>query len=224
MKVSANNEGQGKFELPKGGTQIGRLIKIIDLGTQKIEYKGNQKELQKIKFIFELPLQTRVFKEGEPAAPFRVSKEYTKSLFEKSSLRKDIEAWANRPLTEAEQKEGFDIAKLLGKACQVTVVIKKSSAGKEYAQISNIAPLNKEIKDAKGNIMQHAQICPPTEAELILFDMDEPSTLSVFDKLSKTEKAKIMQSPEWTKLQTGQILNEAGVEDLTEAPTEEDEF
>lgn len=228
MKVKSENEGEHKFELPKPGTQIARLIRIIDLGTQSITFNGSPKELPKIKFIFELPLQRKSFKEGEAPEPFRVTKEYTKSLFEKSELYKDLTQWMARPLTEAEKKDGYDISKLLGKACNITVTIKKGKADptKQYASITGITQLAKEEKDTTtGEILQHAQKCPAASSELILFDMENPDTLKVFDKLSKSEKAKIMNSPEWAKLNGDAVLADASAtgESLDEAETE-DEF
>lgn len=225
MKVKSDGEGQGKFELPKPGTQIARLIRIVDLGTQTVNFKGNEKELAKIKFIFELPLQRKVFKEGEAAEPFRVTKEYTKSLFEKAELHKDLVQWMARPLTDAEKKDGYDISKLLGKACQITVTIKKgkSDPTKEYASITGITQLNKEVKDEKGNILQHAQVCPPASCEVFMFDMENPETLKHFDKLSKFEKEKIMKSPEYQKLNANAVLSDAGAANNSPYADEETE-
>lgn len=225
MKVKSDGEGQGKFELPKPGTQIARLIRIVDLGTQTVNFKGNEKELAKIKFIFELPLQRKVFKEGEQPESFRVTKEYTKSLFEKAELHKDLVQWMARPLTDAEKKDGYDISKLLGKACQITVTIKKGKADptKEYASITGITQLNKEVKDEKGNIMQHAQICPPASCEVFMFDMENPETLKHFDKLSKFEKEKIMKSPEYQKLNANAVLSDAGAANNSPYADEETE-
>ena len=225
MKVKSDGEGQGKFELPKPGTQIARLIRIVDLGTQTVNFKGNEKELAKIKFIFELPLQRKVFKEGEQPEPFRVTKEYTKSLFEKAELHKDLVQWMARPLTDAEKKDGYDISKLLGKACQITVTIKKgkSDPTKEYASITGITQLNKEVKDEKGNILQHAQVCPPASCEVFMFDMENPETLKHFDKLSKFEKEKIMKSPEYQKLNANAVLSDAGTAGTSAYADEETE-
>lgn len=225
MKVKSDGEGQGKFELPKPGTQIARLTRIVDLGTQTVNFKGNEKELAKIKFIFELPLQRKVFKEGEQPEPFRVTKEYTKSLFEKAELHKDLVQWMARPLTDAEKKDGYDISKLLGKACQITVTIKKgkSDPTKEYASITGITQLNKEVKDEKGNILQHAQVCPPASCEVFMFDMENPETLKHFDKLSKFEKEKIMKSPEYQKLNANAVLSDAGAANNSPYADEETE-
>lgn len=214
-----------KFELPKPGLQIARLIRIIDLGTQEGEYKGQKKSADKVKFVFELPLQSRIFKEGEPAGCFRVSKDYTKSTYIKADIRKDFEAWAQRSLTEKEEKEGIEIAKLLGRACQVQVVLKTSAKGNQYAAVTSVLPLAKEIKDADGNIVQHAQVCPPTKTELILFDMNMPETLIHLDKLTKDEKNKIMSTKEYQALISNQVLQDSNEESpFHDAPVEEDEF
>lgn len=224
MKITSPPMEDKKFELPKPGVQIARLIRIIDLGTQKGEYKGQEKVQPKVKFIFELPLQSKVFKEGEPAGCFRVSKEYTKSTYIKAEIRKDFESWAGRTLTEKEEKEGMDISKLLGRACQIQVVIKTSAKGKQYAAVGSIIPLNKEVKDEQGNILQHAQICPPSKSELVMFDMDVPETLENFDKLSKNEKEKIGLSPEFAAMKSGVILGKDEESPFHDTVPEEDEF
>jgi hypothetical protein len=224
MIIKSPPQEERKFELPKPGIQIARLIRIIDLGTQEGEYKGVKKMIDKVKFVFELPLQSRVFKEGEPAGCFRVSKEYTKSTYIKADIRKDFEAWAQRSLTEKEEKEGIEIGKLLGRACQVQVVIKTSQKGKQYASVTAVLPLNKEIKDESEQILQHAQVCPPTKSELILFDMNIPETLVNLDKLAKAEKEKIMATQEYRNLVSSNIMQNSEESPFHDTVPEEDEF
>lgn len=216
MKVTGGAEK--KREVTPAGIHVMKLIGIIDLGTQKTEFKGTEKINPWVKFIFELPFQRRAFKESGPEEPMRVSKEYRKTLYGDSTLKKDIESWAMRQLTADELKNGYDLKKLLGRACQGNIVHQTSKKGDLYAKIASILPLQKEVKDQKGNIVQHAQVCPETETKLIYFDMDDPSTLNNFDSLSKTEKEKISKCPEYIKITTGAVMSEtsSGVESTEE--------
>jgi len=223
MKVTQNSGGM-QFTLPQPGLSIARCIRVIQLGTQDVEFKGTKKKLLKVKLQWELPLQTHEFKAGEGEKPFNITKEYTFSIFDQATFRKDIEAWRGGPLTEKELTEGFDPVVLLNKACNLNIAIDKKG-DKEYANIKSIAPLAKEQKDSAGNIAQHKQSCPPAVGELVHFDFELPLTYKNLQKLTKTEREKIFKSPEFDAIKNHPEItgNPAGAP-VTSGEEDIDEF
>ena len=98
--------------LPPEGTHIARCVRIIHIGTIKEEYMGEMKDMNKIDLTFELVDETYLFKEGEDAKPFVVSKEYTLSMGEKANLRKLVEGIIGKSMVQGEA-DMFDIESLL---------------------------------------------------------------------------------------------------------------
>jgi len=76
----------GDFELAPAGAQLAICIRLIDLGTQQTEFKGERKLQRKIMIGWELPFEKT--KKGEPFIHY---KRYTLSSHEKSTLRKHLE-------------------------------------------------------------------------------------------------------------------------------------
>ena len=60
--------------LAPAGTFPARVYNIVYLGTVKGEYKGLPTSSFRVRITWELPTKTHVFKEGESAKPFSVSK------------------------------------------------------------------------------------------------------------------------------------------------------
>ncbi len=76
-------------------------------------------EKHKLVITWELPHE-RIEVDGKDL-PRSISKFYTLSLNSKATLRKDLEAWRGRAFTP-EELGGFALAKVLGTACQLTVI------------------------------------------------------------------------------------------------------
>jgi hypothetical protein len=131
MPLYASNKGNTEFEPTPAGPQHIICCDVVDLGMVL-----NQK-FAKMQHKCQLRWQSEhvIPKTGKP---FLLIKRYTLSLNEKASLRKDIEAWFGRLLTDEEAME-FDIEKLLDKVAFVNVVHAKT-AGKTYANIASIMP------------------------------------------------------------------------------------
>lgn len=175
FKVSAKGDGAG-FEQPPVGMHIARCIKVVDLGTQKVEWQGKAK-LQRKGFIGWELLGDQRMADGRP---FMTSKRYTMSLSEKAALRADLESWRGRSFTAAEL-EGFDLKNVLGKPCMLNLVT--SDDGK-YVNIKAITPLPASLT------------APQAENETVLFSLDDFEQ-DVFDSLGDKVKATIMLSPEY---------------------------
>lgn len=139
----------GGSNLPRkvvpAGSHVARCYSMIQIGTVESEYKGEMKTLHKVMIDFELPLETAIFREGEPEKPFVISKEYTLSFHEKSTLRSHLQSWRGKAFTDEEAAK-FDITKLVGATCMLNVVHKASADGtKTYANIASISPIPKGL-------------------------------------------------------------------------------
>jgi hypothetical protein len=143
-KVSGGSNAPKK--VCPSGSHVARCYGMIELGTVKSEYLGEVKHLHKVIIDFELPLETSVFKEGEPEKPFIISKEYTLSFHEKSTLRAHLSSWRGKPFTDSEAAN-FDITKLVGVPAMVNVIHRASADGtKTYANIASISPMPKGLQ------------------------------------------------------------------------------
>jgi hypothetical protein len=127
------------------GSHVSRCYGMIEVGTVEQVYQGETKKAHKVIIDFELPLETSVFREGEPEKPFVISKEYTLSFHEKSTLRAHLASWRGKPFSDAEAAN-FDITKLVGVPAMVNVIHKASADGtKTYANIASISPMPKGL-------------------------------------------------------------------------------
>ena len=133
----ATDEG-GSYELPPQETSIAVCVSVIDLGHQ--ENKTFNNVSRQVLITWELPTQIM-----QDERPFVVSKFYTVSLNEKANMRHMLESWRGAAFTEEEIKQGFELKKLLGRWCNLSVIHKERN-GKVRADISGIVALLKEQK------------------------------------------------------------------------------
>lgn len=146
-EASKNTERQ----LPEAGATTGVLFSLVDLGTQKVTWDGEEKWTPKLRLAFELPdqvLEGEVTENGKTTKvtkPMVVSIELTRSLGERATLRKLLEQWRGAAFTSKELAS-FSLKNLLGKACLLTLVHKTSQAGRQYCAIQGMAKLPKGMK------------------------------------------------------------------------------
>lgn len=137
------DEGSAReFILLPEGAHLARCYCVVDTGTQKESYQGEDKFLRKVRVFWEVPEET-VTIEGV-TKPMAISKEFTASLNEKSNLRKTLISWRGRAFTPEELK-GFDLKKLLGAQCVITITHNLSKAGKKYAAVSAVSTPTKGV-------------------------------------------------------------------------------
>jgi hypothetical protein len=143
------NKG-GNFKLPPAGTHVAILLSVIDLGTQEITFQGEKKEARKVRFTWELPFEKDTFGDDPTERPYTASKEYTLSMHEKSTMRKDLEAWRGKPFTDQEILQ-FDEKKILGRPCTVTI-IHTEKGEKKFANITAVAniPKGTQVPEVHG--------------------------------------------------------------------------
>jgi len=182
----------GSFESTPVGSHLARCYRIVDVGTQKSEYMGQVKMLHKVMLGWEIhgtnddgtPIK---MKDGRPFAMF---KNYTLSWAEKATLRIDLQSWRGKPFTSEEMRR-FDLKTVLGAWCMLNVIERAGQDGKMYVNVANITPVPSVIK-------QHGL---PTEVNKNeIFNLSDPD-MEMFNGFSDNLKKKIMQSPEWERLQ-----------------------
>jgi hypothetical protein len=180
-KLTAPVGGGGERKICPQGMHVARCYQIIDLGTteQGGNYPGKKRKVQ---FLFETPYETAVFTEDKGEHPFYIRCMYTLSMNEKAILRKDVQSWTGKKMTD-EQAAQFDIFSLLGKECQVNVV-HTAKGDNTYANITAITPL------AKG------MTCPAAINPLLAFSASQPD-MEVFKSLPEFVQEKIKESDEF---------------------------
>lgn len=167
------------FDPAPAGTHIARCYGCVSLGTQHSEQFA---DAFKVLLLFEMPFERIKMEDGKEMA-MTISKEYTLSLGKKSNLRKHLDSWRGRSFTEEELK-GFEVSKVVGAPCQITVVHSTSGSGNTYAKIESITGL------AKG------MSCPDQEHGSIKYEIEENKN-SAFDVLPEWIRKKIEACEEW---------------------------
>jgi hypothetical protein len=106
---------------------------VVDLGLKTTAFGDKHK----IRIVWQL-------EERDPDKGWRynVSQQYTLSLHPKSVLSQALEAWRGKKFTD-DEREGFDLEKLIGVGCQVQVVHQAGQNGNVYANVQAIVPLGK---------------------------------------------------------------------------------
>lgn len=175
------------FKPTPEGNHMARCYRVIDLGTQDVEFQGEPKLMHKVLIAWELAGEAD---DGSPLSmddgrPMTVSKQYTLSLSKKANLRADLESWRGTAFTDEELK-GFDISKLLGSYCMVTVKHDKKN-DKTYTNVASVSRWPAALKNAK--------FAPVNENQL--FDVDDPDKV-MFESFPDWLKEKIQGCMEWS--------------------------
>jgi len=131
--IIKDDSQQSKYPQLSIGVHNARCIRVIDLGTQRNEYKGEVSWKRKVMITWEVHNK-------DAEEPFEISKFYNHSMYEKANLSIDLVSWRGRPFTEREKK-GFDIGNLVGKVCQLNVI--EGNNGKP--KIQTVLPTKDEV-------------------------------------------------------------------------------
>lgn len=176
------SDAGGSFEQPEPGTYAAVCYKILDIGTQEGEYLGQKTVKRQV--IIGWELSEKMTTGDNDGKPFVVSKFYTQSLNEKSTLRHDLAGWRGRDFTP-EELAGFDAKNILGKGCMLSLTL--SDKGK--IKVASVAKLPKGMTAPE-------QVNPSIFLSLEPQDFDR----KVFEAQTEKMKAIIMASPEWEGL------------------------
>jgi hypothetical protein len=200
MSLVAKSEGSSSNFVPvPTGMHLARCYRIIDLGTQESTYMGNVKHLPKVMFQFEVHSEdgegnATVTSKGDPMT---VSKNFTLTLAEKSTLRKDLQTWRGKDFT-ADELKGFELKNVLGQWAMISVVETENN-GKTYTNIATINPVPSNIRKVG---------LPDGHNDLKLFSIAD-ADLALFESFSDGLKDKIRKSPEWERLHGGPSIGSA---------------
>lgn len=190
------------FELAPAGSHVGICYRIVDLGTQQVEYLGQVKRQPKIMLSWELSEER-----NHEGRPFSVHKRFTLSSSKKGTLRPMLEAWRGVAFTNDDFGR-FDLGKLIGVPCMLGVV-HEVKGDKTYENISTIMRMPKGMT------------APALVNEPIYFSLND-FRQDVFDKLSEGLRAIIAKSPEYQELKGGHAEYASVPEDAHPAPLDDE--
>ena len=187
---------------PKGN-HLARVFSIIQIGTVPEEYKGETKDMPKVRIGWELPLKMNEFEYTDKETnetvkvkkPFAISQEYTLSLGSKAKLRPVVEGIIGTGLTDKEA-DVFDLSQIMGMTCMVDVRHKMSKSGNEYAFVGAVTSVPEGMN------------VPEPINDTVLFEWSNFNE-EVFEKFPDFIKDKIKTSKEWKKKEG---VNEDGIE------------
>lgn len=182
MPLPVSETSGGNFKKVPQGTHAAVCNMVVDLGLQESTF-GTKHQVY---LRFEIPGERIEWeKDGQKhEGPMTIGATYTASLSEKANLRRDLESWRGRAFT-ADELKAFDVFKVLGAPCLITVTHKESGP-KVYANITGITALPKGMDK------------PIAENELLRYSPDEPQD---FEKLPEWLQKKIETQVEDTKQQ-----------------------
>ena len=151
IKIIAKEGNTTKWEPVEAGTHLARCVRMVHIGTVMESYANEPaKPKNKVFLTWEFP--TMLIEGGEyDGKPRVISKEYTLSLHPKTTLCKHLVAWRGKSFSPKEA-EAFDITKLLGVPCMITVV-HNEVGDKVYANIGSISGLPKGL-EAPAQILE----------------------------------------------------------------------
>lgn len=185
MAITAKKSTGFERELIEAGNYVARCYKMIEIGTCEEEFKGEKKQMHKVRIGWELPTELKIFNPEKGEQPCVIEKEYTLSLSEKANLRKDLQSWRGKAFTD-EEAESFDITKLLGVPCMLNIihVQGKKDPTKTYQAIGSVSPIPKGL------------VCPPQVNETFIFDFENFDE-SKFNSLPEFIRDQIAKTPEY---------------------------
>jgi hypothetical protein len=181
MQLPKPGEG-ATFALPPPGTYPAVCYRVIDLGTQDVEWAGEAKKKHKISLSWELHDPDCQMDDGRPMS---IHSTYTLSMHENATFRKHLEAWRGKPFSEDDFKS-FAIENLIGVPCYIGVIHDKTG---NWANVSAISPLPKQMDKPKP--------INPTVFLCLEKDQFDPEVLA---SLSDRTQEKVKSSPEYRRL------------------------
>ena len=130
-------EVKTNYQPASAGTHAAVCVDVVDMGFVESTFDGKSKKQRKIRIVWQID---EIRDDGKP---FQVSRLYTLSLNEKSTLRRDLESWRGRPFT-SDELTGFDIDSILGAPALLNLTrVNKGDA--TYANVKSIMRLPKEM-------------------------------------------------------------------------------
>jgi hypothetical protein len=187
-KMILSKQVEGNYKQVPAGTYLARCYRFVDMGTQTAVYDGETKSRHVVMIQWEVHGSDEngedlVTHKGEPLT---ITKNYTASINEASTLRKHLRAWRGRDFTPEEEK-GFKMENILGQWCMVTVEESAGSNGRMYTNVSSVSPVHATLK----------KNLPQGYNQPDFFSLADRN-MAVFERLSDRIKEKIQAAPEWS--------------------------
>ena len=156
MSLISKTEGSEGFRLVPEGTHLARCYLMVDIGLQETPFGDKEK----VVLGWEVPEQKM-----DDQRPMIIYSTYTNSMHEKSNLRRDIENWRGRKLTDDESR-AFDLRNVLGHPCQLSILHNENN-GRMYANVAAVTGIPKGLPVEEG------------VNDVICFDLDDDGDVSV---------------------------------------------
>ena len=191
LMATEKTGGEGFKPVPQG-THIARCVTVVDLGVQQTPWGSKEQ----VYLGFEVPSFRVEWEKDDQKlqGPGLVGATWTLNLYEEANLGKNLISWRGKPFTK-EEKAGFDLFKLLGVPCMLSLVHNKATNGNTYANIASImgCPPGTEI--------------PKQETESVGYTATDSRYSGTLDKL-----------PEWLKKKALEGQRQSSYPDTTVAP------
>jgi hypothetical protein len=171
LKFPAKNSVD--FTPVPAGNHLAVCNAVVDLGLQKGSEMYPDPRRQ-VYIRFELPNERLTFtRDGEQVeGPMVIGRIMTASMSKKANLRSFVENFFAKKFSSDDAASDFDLAKLVGRHCMLTVTHTDRADGRTFANIAGVAPLPKGMeKQTRG-----------MENEPLIFDLAKPDE-EVFAKL-----------------------------------------
>jgi len=205
--------------LPEPQTVIARCYSVVDIGTVKNIYKGEDKGYQRKLYItWEFPTLLAIFNPEKGEEPFVIGSELTASTGTNSNFAKLIAQWRGKPLT-IEEQQGFDPMQMVGKTAFISFIHKtrKDFVGQEIK-----VPTNENTNLKFLGIMPKPKNieAPPARNKYMIWDWDLVAAegfekhKATFEKIPKWLQKKVAESKEFQQYSGGYKL--AGNDDQEE--------
>lgn len=185
MSLVAKKKAATSIPPIDAGTYVGVCVGVIDIGEQKNDLYNTYS--QKAIFIFEISSE-RVMVEDEDK-PRWLSETYTVSLNEKSNLAKMLISWRGKDFTE-DELDGFDLASMVGKPCQLQILVVQKKDGGSCNKIAGVFGLPKGLP------------APKPENPLMTYQVEDGEN-EVFLTLPEWIRERIKKSTEWQASHNG---------------------
>lgn len=189
MYLTTQKSKPKTFKPVPPGTHLGRLYRIVDLGTQLGEWQGQITSKPKIILYFELfgEDEQGIPLINENGKPLIITKYYNPSLYKEAPFRKNLQSWLNINFDEV---EGFNIEDLLGKYAMVSVSNTKGKNGELKSSLNGLSAVPAML--AKHGMPEGVN--PIFMFSLKKFDSDK------YASLSEAMRKMISMSPEYRDL------------------------
>jgi hypothetical protein len=139
MSLISKTGSSEDFKLVPEGTHLARCYLMVDIGLQETPYGDKEK----VVLGWEIPEQLT-----DDGRPLIIYSTYTNSMHEKSNLRRDIESWRGKKLTEDESR-AFDLRNVLGHPCQLSIVHNENNS-RTYANVQAVTGIPKGLPVAEA--------------------------------------------------------------------------